>query len=138
MRSPDSRYAAGAPPSRLAAISCALAIASEAAACAARVIAWVVWLPPETQVYCGHEYTESNARFALTIDPDNGALVDRAAEVKALRGDGKPTLPTTIGRERETNPFLRADDKAIRSRLGMAKASDAEVFAEIRRRKDRS
>jgi hydroxyacylglutathione hydrolase len=93
-------------------------------------------LPPETTVYCGHEYTQSNARFALTIDPDNKALVERARKVDELRSRGAPTLPTTIGLERETNPFLRADDPAIRRRLKLDGASDAEVFAEIRRRKD--
>jgi hydroxyacylglutathione hydrolase len=93
-------------------------------------------LPPETVVYCGHEYTQSNARFALTIDPDNRALVERAGKVDELRSRGAPTLPTTIGLERQTNPFLRPDDPAIRRRLKLEGASDAEVFAEIRRRKD--
>ena len=93
-------------------------------------------LPDETQVYCGHEYTLSNAKFALTIDPDNEALVLRAMEIERLRAAGKPTLPTTIGVERATNPFLRASDGMIRERLGLEKANDGEVFAEIRRRKD--
>ncbi len=93
-------------------------------------------LPDDTVIYCGHEYTASNAKFALTIDPDNQALVDRALEVEKLRGAGKPTLPTTMAREKATNPFLRADDGFIRERLGMDNASDAEVFAEIRKRKD--
>ena len=90
----------------------------------------------ETAVYCGHEYTQSNARFALTVDPDNVALKERAAEIDRLRADGKPTLPTTIGRELETNPFLRPHDPAIRRLLGMEDASDEAVFAEIRKRKD--
>lgn len=93
-------------------------------------------LPPATKVYCGHEYTQSNARFALTVDPTNAALKERAAEVDALRAEDKATLPTTIGRELATNPFLRWHDPAIRKHLGMEDASDAEVFAEIRRRKD--
>ncbi len=93
-------------------------------------------LPDDTIIYCGHEYTASNAKFALTIDPDNQALIERALEVEQLRGAGKPTLPTSMGREKATNPFLRADDGAIRELLGMEKARDAEVFAEIRRRKD--
>ncbi|MGL4488635.1 MAG: hydroxyacylglutathione hydrolase [Rhizobiaceae bacterium] len=93
-------------------------------------------LPNDTQVYCGHEYTLSNARFALTIDPDNEALVLRAMEIERLRAAGKPTLPTTIGVEKATNPFLRAGDGHIRERLDMGKATDGEVFAEIRRRKD--
>ncbi|MBS3648035.1 hydroxyacylglutathione hydrolase [Pseudaminobacter sp. 19-2017] len=94
-------------------------------------------LPPETVFYCGHEYTQSNARFALTIDPENPALRERAAEVDRLREDGMPTLPSTIGSELAANPFLRPNDPAIRRRLGMEGASDVEVFAEIRRRKDR-
>lgn len=94
-------------------------------------------LPDETIVYCGHEYTLSNARFALSVDPDNAALKDRAAEVEAKRARDELTLPTTIEIEKSTNPFLRPDDPAIRQVLGMADATDAEVFAEIRRRKDR-
>ncbi len=93
-------------------------------------------LPPDTTVYCGHEYTQANARFALTVDPDNSALAARARTVDDLRSRNEPTLPTTIGLEQQTNPFLRPDDPAIRRRLGLEAASDAEVFAEIRRRKD--
>jgi hydroxyacylglutathione hydrolase len=93
-------------------------------------------LPPETTVYCGHEYTQANARFALTVDPDNSALVERARKVEDLRSRGAPTLPTTIELEQQTNPFLRVDDPSIRRRLNLESASDAEVFAEIRRRKD--
>lgn len=93
-------------------------------------------LPGETKVYCGHEYTLSNARFALSVDPDNPALQARAKEIEALRAEGKPTLPTTIGEERATNPFLRAGDPAIRRHLGMEDATDEAVFAELRRRKD--
>ncbi|MEM7289270.1 MAG: hydroxyacylglutathione hydrolase [Pseudomonadota bacterium] len=96
----------------------------------------LIELAPETQVYCGHEYTQSNARFALTVDPENAKLVIRAAKVDALRAEGKPTLPTTIGEELATNPFMRVDDPAIRQILGMESASDADVFAEIRKRKD--
>jgi hydroxyacylglutathione hydrolase len=76
-------------------------------------------LPKETQVYCGHEYTQSNAKFALTIEPENAALVKRAKEVDQLRAAGKPTLPTNIGIELETNPFLRPSVPAIQQRLGM-------------------
>lgn len=94
-------------------------------------------LPEETVIYCGHEYTHSNARFALTVDPDNEALQARAAEIEALRADGKPTLPTTMAQELKTNPFLRASDPAIRAHLGMEDATDAQVFAEIRARKDK-
>ena len=94
-------------------------------------------LPDETTVYFGHEYTLSNARFAKTVDPDNAALVKRVAEIEALRAKGDFTAPTTIGLEKATNPFLRAADPAIRRHLGMERESDAEVFAEIRGRKDR-
>ncbi|MFC5385653.1 hydroxyacylglutathione hydrolase [Aquamicrobium segne] len=93
-------------------------------------------LPADTQVYCGHEYTLSNARFALTIDPANAALQARAKEIEALRAQNKPTLPTTIGAELETNPFLRFADPTIRKNLGMENATDVEVFTEIRHRKD--
>lgn len=93
-------------------------------------------LDPETTIYCGHEYTQSNARFAVTIDPTNEALKARAAEIDALRAEGKPTLPTTLERELATNPFMRWNDAAIRSNLGMEDASEEAVFAEIRRRKD--
>ena len=87
-------------------------------------------------VYCGHEYTLANARFALSVDPNNAALVERAAKIEKLRADGKATLPTTIGEELATNPFLRWGDAAIRKNLGMKAAPDADVFAEIRKRKD--
>ena len=93
-------------------------------------------LPSDTVVYCGHEYTLSNAQFALTVDPDNKVLQERARKVEALRADNRPTLPTTIGEELATNPFLRWADPAIRAHLGMQQASSDEVFAEIRRRKD--
>ncbi|MGH6913116.1 MAG: hydroxyacylglutathione hydrolase, partial [Geminicoccales bacterium] len=96
-------------------------------------------LPDETLVYCAHEYTQTNARFALSVDPDNPELKKRAAEVDRQRAAGQPTVPTRLGAERAANPFLRASDPAIRQNLGMASASasDADVFAEIRRRKDR-
>ena len=93
-------------------------------------------LPDETVIYCGHEYTMANAKFALSVDPDNEALVKRAMEVEQLRAAGKPTLPVTMGAEKGANPFLRPSDPAIRARLGMEAATDAVVFAEIRRRKD--
>lgn len=95
-------------------------------------------LPEDTRLYCGHEYTASNARFALTVDPSNAALKARAAEVAALRGKGLATLPSTIGLERRTNPFLRVDDPAIAAGLGMVGADPVTVFAELRERKNRS
>ena len=66
-------------------------------------------LPEETKVYCAHEYTLSNGRFALTVEPDNRALADRMARVEAARAAGEATVPTTIALERATNPFVRAD-----------------------------
>jgi hydroxyacylglutathione hydrolase len=94
-------------------------------------------LPPATRLYCGHEYTASNAKFALTIDPDNAALVMRADEVAKLRAAGRATLPTRVDAELATNPFLRAADPAIRKRLGMESAKDWQVFGELRERKNR-
>lgn len=93
-------------------------------------------LPPETAVYCGHEYTQSNARFALVIEPDNTALKRRAKEIDALRDDGLPTVPTTIAAEIATNPFLRADVVSLKAGLGLLGSSDEAVFAEIRERKN--
>ncbi|WP_343313026.1 hydroxyacylglutathione hydrolase [Brucella sp. BE17] len=96
----------------------------------------LVALPGDTAVYCGHEYTQSNARFALTIDPDNSALKERADTIARLRAADRMTLPTSIALEMATNPFLRWHDRAIRTRLNMDDASDEAVFAEIRKRKD--
>ncbi|WP_397542705.1 hydroxyacylglutathione hydrolase [Roseovarius salis] len=93
-------------------------------------------LPPDTVICSGHEYTAANARFAVTVDPGNAALISRKAAVDAARAKGEPTVPSTLAEELATNPFLRADDPDIRSHLGMAGAPTAEVFAEIRRRKD--
>ena len=93
-------------------------------------------LPPEARVYCGHEYTESNARFALQIDPDNPSLRRRAEEVKRLRAKGLPTVPSLLGDERAANPFLRADDARLQQAAGLAGKDPATAFAEIRRRKD--
>ncbi len=93
-------------------------------------------LPDDTAVYCGHEYTLTNARFALTLEPGNAALQARMNDVKALRALGKPTVPSTIGLEKATNPFLRTRSPEIRAAIGMTGADDVAVFAEIRRRKD--
>ncbi|MDO9707328.1 hydroxyacylglutathione hydrolase [Paracraurococcus lichenis] len=80
-------------------------------------------LPDPTLVCCGHEYTESNARFALTVEPENAALVARAAEAKAQRAAGQPTVPTTMAQERAANPFLRAGDVARLAAIRSAKDS---------------
>lgn len=93
-------------------------------------------LPDDTRVYCGHEYTQSNARFAISVDPDNETLAKRMEDITELRSKRLPTLPTTIGFEKRTNPFMRTEDPAIRKQLGMETSSDLEVFTELRRRKD--
>ncbi len=93
-------------------------------------------LPDHTLVYCGHEYTESNARFALSIDPENAVLQKRAAEVKALREQGKPTIPFSLGEDKLANPFLRADAPELARFYGLEGAAPGEVFAAIRKGKD--
>ncbi len=95
-------------------------------------------LPGNTQIYCGHEYTLANAKFALTIEPENAELVARAADIEALRKAGKATLPTRIDVELATNPFLRVKSPAIRKRLGLEAAPDWQVFAEVRNRKNKA
>ena len=94
-------------------------------------------LPPETHVYCGHEYTKTNAAFALTIEPGNAALQKRAAEVEQLRSQQKFTLPVRLGDELAQNPFLRPDSLEIQQKVGLVGQPLATIFAEIRRRKDR-
>ncbi|SFR52072.1 hydroxyacylglutathione hydrolase [Yoonia tamlensis] len=94
-------------------------------------------LPDDTLVCSGHEYTQSNARFALSVDPENPALVTRAAQINAARAAGKPTVPSNLGEERRTNPFLRADVQVFKATLGMETADDAAVFAHIRALKDK-
>ena len=94
-------------------------------------------LPQETAVYCGHEYTLANAKFALTIEPGNTLLVEHAAKMQALRDQGKYTLPTTIGLELAINPFLRAEVPEVQADVGLPGEDPARVFAEIRERKNR-
>ena len=93
-------------------------------------------LPGETVVYCAHEYTQANARFALSVEPDNQALVERSQAIDEARAAGEPTVPTTIALEKATNPFLRWDSGALRRTLGLEGASAVDVLAETRRRKD--
>lgn len=93
-------------------------------------------LPPATMLFCGHEYTQSNARFALAVEPGNMVLRQRASEVEQLRAQNKMTCPTTIGAELAANPFLRTGSAEIRKTLGLERGSDAEVFAELRERKN--
>lgn len=93
-------------------------------------------LPDETRVFCGHEYTAGNARFARALDPENAALAARVETIARLVEAKQPTVPSLLGEEKTTNPFLRADDPALAARLGLAGQPAAAVFAEIRRRKD--
>jgi hydroxyacylglutathione hydrolase len=93
-------------------------------------------LPDETLVYSGHEYAESNVRFALSVDAENAMLRQRAAEIAAMRQMVGATVPARMDLERATNPFLRCSDAGFKTRLGMEKLPDAQVFAEVRRRKD--
>ncbi|RDD61755.1 hydroxyacylglutathione hydrolase [Ferruginivarius sediminum] len=93
-------------------------------------------LPPQTRIYCGHEYTQTNARCALSVDPDNAKLKERAKRIDELRAKGQPTIPSTLGEELETNPFLRADDPGLAQALGMGGADPVAVFAEVRQRRN--
>ncbi len=93
-------------------------------------------LPDDTRVYCGHEYTLANAKFAVTVDPDNAALRDRLAEVEAKREANEYTVPGSLAVERATNPFLRADDTGVARSVGLEGADPVAVFAEVRSRKD--
>jgi hydroxyacylglutathione hydrolase len=95
-------------------------------------------LPDETQVYCGHEYTLANARFALSVEPGNAALRRRAEAVAALRAEGRLTLPSRMGLERATNPFLRVAEPEIQASLGLSGADPGEVFAALREAKNRA
>ena len=94
-------------------------------------------LPDDTRFYCGHEYTQSNIRFAKTVEPDNKALAARAEEVARLLAADKPTIPATIGAEKAANPFLRADVAEVAQSLGLAGSPAWKVFAEMRERKNR-
>lgn len=93
-------------------------------------------LPDDTIIYCSHEYTKANADFAVSVDPDNETLIKRRAHIIEQRAKNIATVPTLMSVEKATNPFLRPDDLSIRAHLGMEKATDGDVFAEIRRRKD--
>jgi hydroxyacylglutathione hydrolase len=93
-------------------------------------------LPPETLICSGHEYTAANARFARTIEPDNPELMSRIDRIETARAKGMPTVPSLLSVELATNPFLRADHPGVRVGVGLPDAEPAEVFAEVRRRKD--
>jgi hydroxyacylglutathione hydrolase len=94
-------------------------------------------LPDDTRLYCGHEYTSANVRFAKTIEPNNAALLARERQVTQLLAGGAPTLPSTLGEEKAANPFLRADVPEVAKAVGIAGAPAAQVFGEIRQRKNK-
>lgn len=94
-------------------------------------------LPGTTSIYCGHEYTAANGRFALTIEPENSSLVKRMAAVTALREKNSPTIPTTLALEKDTNPFLRVAQAGIRARLGLERVPDWKVFERLRELKNK-
>ncbi|MCX7067295.1 MAG: hydroxyacylglutathione hydrolase [Methylococcales bacterium] len=93
-------------------------------------------LPSKTRVYCAHEYTQANGRFALTVEPDNIALQEKMIQIDELRANGLPTVPSTIGEELATNPFLREDSPSLRKNLNGTTNPAVEVFAKLRRLKD--
>jgi len=96
----------------------------------------IMALPDATTVYCAHEYTEANAAFAVTMEPANPGLQQRVKEIQSLRAAGEPTVPTSIGLERATNPFVRSDSAELQAVLNLSGADEVAVFAETRRRKD--
>ena len=97
-----------------------------------KILRW----PDDTRLYCAHEYTLDNAKFALTVEPNNMALVSRAREVARLRREGKPTVPTLLSLEKETNPFLRPTSPGLKQTIGLADSDDVSVFAQTRALKD--
>lgn len=94
-------------------------------------------LPDDVQMYCAHEYTATNVRFAVAVDPDNPILKERAEEVSSLRAESRPTVPSLLAAEKATNPFLRVDDEGIRRALNMPDADDVAVFSELRERRNK-
>ena len=93
-------------------------------------------LPAETRVYCAHEYTQANGRFALSVEPNNPLLVARMRRVDSLRAQGQPTVPSTLGDELATNPFLRPDSTEIQRQIGATDLDPAAIFGAVRARKD--
>ncbi|MDO8939860.1 MAG: hydroxyacylglutathione hydrolase [Methylicorpusculum sp.] len=94
-------------------------------------------LPDETKVYCAHEYTLNNGRFALTVEPDNQDLVHRLLKVEDLRKVNAPTIPSTIGLEKKTNPFFRADKPSLQTSVGRECESSLSIFTRLRAMKDK-
>ena len=97
-----------------------------------KILSW----PDDTRLYCAHEYTQANARFAVTVEPQNGALRARAEAVAKLRAAGRATVPSTLAEERATNPFLRPQSRALRETIALPSAADVDVFAKTRALKD--
>ena len=97
-----------------------------------KILQW----PDDTRIYCAHEYTQANARFALSVEPSNEALQRRSEEIARLRAAGRPTVPTTLELEKATNPFLRPDSEALRATLKMSGHDNVAVFARTRALKD--
>jgi hydroxyacylglutathione hydrolase len=93
-------------------------------------------LPPETQIYCGHEYTLSNAKFSVTVDPNNAQLKERLKQIEASRAKGEPTVPSTMEEELATNPFMRADNPAVQEAVGMKGGDPGAVFTKLRELKN--
>ena len=93
-------------------------------------------LPDDTHIYCAHEYTIANGRFARHIEPDNEAISEHIEQAKAQRKAGEATIPSTLAQEKRSNPFLRYDEPSIRQRLNMRGAGSADVLGELRRLKD--
>jgi hydroxyacylglutathione hydrolase len=97
-----------------------------------KILSW----PDGTRLYCAHEYTQANGRFAVTVEPNNRALAERVADVAARRSAGRPTVPTTLALEKATNPFLRPASRNLQETIGMLGASEVDVFAKTRALKD--
>jgi hydroxyacylglutathione hydrolase len=93
-------------------------------------------LPKATKAYCTHEYTQTNGRFALTVEPENRQLQQRMIEVNRLRSNNQPTVPTTIAEELATNPFFREDSLGLQKAIGMGNRNPVDIFAKVRRLKD--
>lgn len=98
-----------------------------------KILQW----PDDTKIYCAHEYTLKNGEFSLTVEPQNQVLLDRVEKVRKLRSNNTPTIPTELGLEKQTNPFLRPDSKDLRTTIGLESADDVTVFAKVRTLKDR-
>jgi hydroxyacylglutathione hydrolase len=100
-------------------------------------LSWIAALEPATKVYCGHEYTENNLRFAHSVEPGNADVAAAVQKAKATRAEGRPTVPSTVAEEKRINPFLRPGSAEIRRSVGVgADADDVTTFAAIRKAKD--